>query len=194
MTDLAAIMLRGVSHWREPASRGHACCSVWFTSQVGGPVSSSLCGSGFTGSRDAHVSWVFLIFSSGSETFWNLRSVSPQTVNNPSSARSLCPCFLGHEAVKFISVVLASVKGGPAGGDPNERLSCLKYSGERDLGSPLWSQSELNKGSASANKYSRDQSGECCTVFILTFGSLWYTPHRPSANTTSAILQEASRW
>lgn len=32
--------------------------------------------------------------------------------------------------VKFISVVLASVKGGPAGGNPNERLSCLNIQGK----------------------------------------------------------------
>ena len=38
--------------------------------------------------------------------------------------------------VKFISVVLASEKGGPAGGARNERLWCLKYSGEKDLSSP----------------------------------------------------------
>lgn len=56
-------------------------------------------------SGDTHVSWAFFIFSSQSETSPSpLNPLSSQTVNNPSSTRSLCPCFLGHKAAGEINL------------------------------------------------------------------------------------------
>lgn len=107
---------------------------------------------GVHGSGDTHVSWVFFIFSSQTETSpnpLNLVSLSPQTVNNPSSSRSLCPGFLGcGDGGKMHLCFFGICEGRRSGGDRSDRLSDIQ-------GSPPQSQSNLNKRSTSANKYSR---------------------------------------
>lgn len=133
---LVAITVCGLSHWREPSSRGHVCFEVCFGLTGRGPVSSSRCGQGSQVrgcSRKLSILYI-------QQPEWNLPEPSepsspfhPRLSTVPPQLAAFARVFWVTDAAGKIRLCfLASLKGNVAGGDRFERLSCFKYSEKRD--------------------------------------------------------------